>query len=133
MLENFLNVLTRIAVALETIAGNGGLQSGAPDTTAAKTTTTTGKGAAGKGAAAGKGKAVPTEEETSAALTELRNKIDEHSGNTTDGLAIARKIMSEVASVAKMKDIPEDKRAEVIKRAAAELEAYLAANADNDM
>lgn len=127
MFEQFLAVLTRIAVALENGAG------AAPAAAATESKPAAGKG--GRAAAASKpaapAKTGPTAEETNAALTELRTYID---GKGDKGIVYARKVMDEAAGVGKMADIPEDKREAVIKAAAAELEAYKESeSADGDM
>lgn len=120
MFENFLAVLTRIAVALEAIAGNGGglATSTATDKPADKPAGKGGKGNTTKAATA------PSADECNAALVELKDYID---SKGEKGITFARKVMKEVAGVEKMAEIPEDKRAGVIKAAAKELEAYKAA------
>lgn len=128
MLEKFLEVLTRIAVALENGA-SASTGSAAPAATETKAAAT-GKGGRGKAAAAAKDE--PSAEECEAALTEMREYID--SKEPKQGIVYARKVMNQAAGVAKMAEIPADKRADVIKMAAAELEAYKQAeDADGDM
>lgn len=122
LINKLLALIERGVVALETIASNGGAAgAGAASTTTTKETTST-KGA-GKGKA-DKGASVPTAEETAAALTELREYIDSKGDK---GIEHARNVMKSAAGVAKMAEIPEDKRVAVIKAAAAALEAYKAA------
>lgn len=122
-MEQFVSLFTRLVVALETIAANFGsaptpAASGGADKAAA------GKGTKATKAAADKGATAPTQEEVNAALSELKDYID---GKGEKGIVHARKVMKEVAGVEKMVEIPEEKRAAVIKAAAKELEAYKAA------
>ncbi|UDY80389.1 hypothetical protein AXY1_78 [Achromobacter phage AXY1] len=120
MFEQFLAVLTRIAAALEAIAGNGG---GLATSTAADKPADKPAGKAGKGTTT-KAATAPSADECNAALVELKDYID---SKGEKGITFARKVMKEVAGVEKMAEIPEDKRAGVIKAAAKELEAYKAA------
>lgn len=127
MFENFISILTRIAVALEAIAAGGGLAASAAPAAADTSAKANGKG---KGGSATTTKAGPTAEETNAALAELKDYVD--SKEEKKGITYARKVMQEAAGVQKMAEIPEDKRAAVIKAAAKELEAYKAAEDAND-
>ncbi len=120
-MELFVQLFTRLVVALETIAANSG-SAAAPAAAAAAGTTT--KATKGTKASADKGATAPTQEEVNAALSELKDYID---GKGEKGIVHARKVMKEVAGVEKMVEIPEEKRAAVIKAAAKELEAYKAA------
>lgn len=137
MFEQFLAVLTRIAVALENGAAPGATSAAAstpadsaPAATESKATGT--RGGKGKGAAtSAPAKTAPTAEETNAALTELRTYIDEAEGDKK-GLAAAREVMDEIAGVSKMAEIPEDKRAAIIKAANEKLEAYKATQSESD-
>lgn len=130
-MEQFVSLFTRLVVALEVIAANFG---SAP--TAAATGGTDKGGATGTKttkatkAAADKGATAPTQEEVNAALSELKDYID---SKGEKGIVHARKVMKEVAGVEKMVEIPEEKRAAVIKAAAKELEAYKAAEEEEAM
>lgn len=118
MFEQFLAVLTRIAAALEAIAGNGGglaTSTATADKAADKPAGKGGKGTTTKAATA------PSADECNAALSELKDYID---SKGEKGIEHARKVMKEVAGVMKMAEIPEDKRAAVIKGAVKELEAF---------
>lgn len=121
LINKLLALIERGVVALETIASNGGATGSGTATPAATTKET--KSTKGSKANADKGAAAPSAEETAAALTELREYIDSKGDR---GIEHARKVMNEAAGVSKMAEIPEDKRAAVIKAAAAALEAYKA-------
>lgn len=121
LINKLLALIERGVVALETIASNGGATGSGTATPAATTKET--KSTKGSKANADKGVAAPSAEETAAALTELREYIDSKGDR---GIEHARKVMNEAAGVSKMAEIPEDKRAAVIKAAAAALEAYKA-------
>lgn len=129
MLEKFLEVLTRIAVALENGASASTGSATSTEKAADTKTTTTRGGAKGGSKTTTAAKTAPTEDETSAALSALKDFVDEQGEK---GVTYARKVMNNVAGVQKMAEIPEDKRAAVIKAAEAELAAYKEALSEND-
>lgn len=119
MLQELLALFARLVVAQETIAGKSTAPTAPPASNPAtgdKPQTAAEKKKADKAAAdaaAAAAKTFPTEEETNAALTKLKEFVDSDKGEG-EGIKAARAVMAATAGVKKMAEIPEDKRAAVI-------------------